>query len=399
MNFQNNAFSGEHTMSTSAVEDPPFETGIAVVQPAKPTSAILISITDATVTELLAESKKVDASSSYEIITKARMDLVRGRTSIEKQKLKLTEESRVYVKSVNDEAKRLTARLAGEEKRLTDIKETIDAEEARAAQEKADRIYEARVLRLADVGGALPESVIRALDEDNWEREMVFQIAAADDRKKEAERAAAAEAERLRIQAEQDEARRVESERLAAERAELERQRLEQQAKIDAANALIEADRQRQQAELDRQRAEQQKLIDAENARQEAVRQEQAEAQARIDAENRRLQAEAAARELAARQEANRIAEAARLEAETAERVRRQNEAAAARLNAEREAAARAEQLKPDVQKLKEFAAVVSKLDIPTLSDGICGHGAHAGVREVLIRAAGEIVGIANDLK
>ena len=182
-------------------------------------------------------------------------------------------------------------------------------------------------------------------DKKYWENKAKAEAEArlAEQRRVEAERIAAEQAEAARLKAEEDarlaEQRRLEAERIAAEQAEIARLKAEEEARI-AEQKRIEAERiAAEKAEAARLKAEEeariaeQKRIEAERIaaeKAEAARLK-AEEEARI-AEQKRLEAERIAAEKA---------EAARLKAEEDARLAEQRRLEAERIAAEQAEAAR----------------------------------------------------------
>lgn len=151
----------------------------------------------------------------------------------------------------------------------------------------------------------------------------------------------------------------------------------EERAKREAEEARIRAE---QEAKAAAMRAEQERL-DAERKALEAER-------AQIEAEKRRIAEEAAARQRAIDTE-----ERKRREAEEAER-RKVAEAEEERRRKAEARRIRAEQFRPDREKLTRFADAVESLEVPQL-----GEGRAEIVRSVLRDAAGNIRKLAATLE
>lgn len=178
-----------------------------------------------------------------------------------------------------------------------------------------------------------------------------------------------AEAEAAARKAEQDaiaEANRIETERLAKERAEFLAEQAK--AKAEADRVVFEAKqeqlrisilRKAEDAERQRERAEMERMVAAEKAKLEAERKAHEEAQQAFQtmrenaerAESDRL-AKIAADEASAKQEAERK-ERERIDAENAERER---------VERERIAAENAERLRPDAEKIRKYARAIHKV-------------------------------------
>lgn len=279
------------------------------------TQAVVYSVTDAMIAAAreACEGLSADTPQGYEAVRLAIGNLRDKRVAVEKRRVELKADALAYGRKVDSEAKRLTTLLEAIEDPLTAKKKAVDDEKARVKAE-------AEAAKLAAL-----EAEIRA----NTERI-------------EAERKAARDAEEARIAIEraaleQERAKLADERRLADERAAAER------AKADEAQR-VERERQRQEAErlrVEREVLEAERRAVAE-AREKAERAE-FERQARLKAEH---EAKAKAeRDRVAAEEA-RVAEAERLAA------------AAARLDA----------LRPDVEKVATFAAMIRAIEAPTVS-------------------------------
>lgn len=258
-----------------------------------------------------------DTPANYEQGRKAIAILRETRVAIEARRKELKQESLEYGRRVDSVAKELTSLIEEIEEPLKDKKKIVDDEKARI---KAEKEAEER----------------RQLEEQlRLERE-------AEEARLRAER----EAEEARLRA----IREAEEARLAEERARLEAERAELQRQRDAAELAARAERERIEA--------------AENAERERMARERAE----LEAERRAL---SEARERAEREEFERLARI-RAEEEAKERAERERVAAEeARLaEAERQAAhqRRVEALKPDTEKLHEFAKRIRALEAPELA-------------------------------
>lgn len=290
----------------------------------------------------------------FEVVHKARMDVKNRRVAVEKKRKELKAEALKYGQTVDSEAKRLTAMLEPIEAHLEAQEDAVKAEKERIKQEeeaKKRAIVEARVNALVALGETPNPLVVAALTEEAYQH--ALQLAAV----AKAERERLAEIERVRLAAEA-EARRIEAEKLAAERAELDRIRREQ----EAAAAKLKADQ-------DKVAAEQRAVAEREAAQRREVEIQQARAEAaeksRIETENR-LVAEAARKQ----QEAE--AKAAREAKEAAEKAAREKAAEEARIAREKQEAEAAEQARlmgererPYRDKILGLAATVESLPVP----------------------------------
>jgi colicin import membrane protein len=243
----------------------------------------------------------------FKKVHEARMVVKNTRVAVEKKRKELKADALAYGQAVDAEARRLTKLLEPIETHLQAEEDAVEAEKERLRkiEEDAKRAaLQKRLDALAAYGVTPNPLAIVDLTEERFQEQLEAAKVAA------AERERLAEIERKRL-ADEAEARRIEGEKLAAERAELDRQRREQ----DAERQKIEAER---------------RAVELEKAKQEAAE------KARIDTE-RRLAEQSAREKAAAAAEAQRLAdkakadEAARLKAE-AERPQREKIEAVAEL-------------------------------------------------------------------
>lgn len=257
-----------------------------------------------------------DTPKGYEEVRLAIAEVRDARVAVEKRRVELKADALAYGRLVDSKAKELTAMLLEIEEPLKAKKQAVDDEKARIRAEA------------------------------------------------EAAKRAAIEAEIATRRAEEEEkarlVREAEERRLAEVRAALEAER----AKLAEAQAALEAAR---KAEEDRREAERK----AEEERLAAIRRAEEERLAvERRAEEERQRAERAALE------AERKAVAAAREAQERAEFERQ-----AKLRAEREAAEKAERAKreateaearrPDVEKVRTFAAQLREIAMPTVNDAV----------------------------
>lgn len=252
----------------------------------------------------------INDKAGFDKVHKARMTVRNYRVQVEKTRKELKADALEYGRTVDAEAKRLTAALEAIEQPLCEQENAVLAEKERikkAAEEAKAAIVKARVDALV-AAGAMPNPVaVAAYTEES------FQAALKTATEAKAERERLAEVERLRLAAEAEE-RRKEGERLAAERAELDKVRREQEAEA----ARLKAERDKVEAEA----AAQRRAVELEAAKKEAAEKARIETERRLAEEQARKEREAA--ELAARQKAEAEAtEAARLEEEAAKPQRK----------------------------------------------------------------------------
>lgn len=285
--------------------------------------------------------------SGMKAVREARLELRRIRTAIETRRKELKAGSLEYGRRVDEVAKELTSLVEPTETLLDEREKSVERELKRQAAERLQKRVDALRAVEADVPVAYLEgisdeefqNILTLKTSEYQERRRLAKIAAKEAEKKAAEEAEARRVEQERIAAE----KKAEAERLAAERKQLE----EQQEKF-----------RREQAERQRILEEQQAKIDAENARLDAERRllerEAREKREREESEQRRLEAEEQARKA------------------EADRVERERVLAAEREAAEKAEAERLERLRPDRDKILSLAIAIEKYELPILSDE-CG--------------------------
>ena len=221
-------------------------------------------------------------------VHEARMDVKAKRVNVEKVRVELKAEALEWGRTVDAEAKRITAllepieaHLAEQENAVAEHRARLKAEAEAVATAKRKAKLDQRMARLAEIGYHAQPSVVESLSDADFELTWEAQRSAA--RKAELERAQAAEAaeaarkqearqqeatqaaqaaERARLKAERDELERVKREAAAA--AEQERKRLEaERAELEASRKCLEAE----QRAAQRKRYEEAALIEAEEAR------------------------------------------------------------------------------------------------------------------------------------
>ena len=335
--------------------------------------AIVLSVTDETIASMASRMMALKVNGiadkkGYELVDTARKECVKARTGIDKVHKELKAESLKYCQELDAEKRRLTGKVEAIENHLKSELEAVEREQARIQKEKDDAIYTERVAKLASHDCTIIEHALRTMTQSQFDEAFTKAVADAVARKEAERKAAAEEAERQRIAAEQAEANRKESLRLAAERAEFERQRAEQ-----------EAERKRLQ-EIEDQR------LTKERAELEVQRQEQARQAAELKAEQDRLARAESERLRAAEQEriAAEAAERARMETEA--RLKREAEVAERERIAKETADKRVLELRPAKQKLNLFAHSLIELEIPNISDLV-----NSQVQAVLNQAAESI--------
>ncbi len=249
----------------------------------------------------------------YAVVHRGRMDIRTRRVSIEKLRKELKADALTYGRTVDSEAKRLTALLEPIETHLLAEEKAVDEEKKRIREER----------RLKE------EAIIKA--------------------KQDAEAAEAkriADAEAARVKAEQD--------------AENERLRIGQE-KLEAAQKVL---REAQAAEEAKQRKAQEKLDAERLAHDQKMK---ADRQA-IEEETTRLAGIEAKRVQAKELEEARAEAAEQAKRETEARIAREKEEAEAKTKAEEAARLRTEALRPDKEKLNQVANLVASIATPTVT-------------------------------
>ena len=294
------------------------------------TGVVKYDITDAAIAEMESIYMELtitdlDDKEQFDAVHSARMTVKGKRVEVEKRRKELKADALAYGKVVDAEAKRITGKLEPieghlerEEEKVTNEQKRIKAEADRKEKEKIDM----RIAGLAEFGQHLPYLPF-------------FEVAGWDDAKYDEvllEAKEKHEAEKKRL-AEEEAARKTEIDRL-------ERVRLEQA--VESAR-LAEAQKKIDDAK-DRLESEKKALEDAKKAEQERKDREIFEVQAK---ENARIAAEGAAAEKA------------------------QREAREAKEKADKEAAekARQEALKPDKEKLGNWALGLVAIISPDVKD------------------------------
>lgn len=326
------------------------------------------SLTDAAITQMEKEYmpltvKGIDDKDGYKAVRDARLLVKNHRVEVEKTRKALKADSLAFGRAVDDEAKRITAKLEPIETHLTKQEDVIrlelerrKAEEERLRQEKIrGRIRRLVALNLIKYTGTgyefgdfeIHDEHIATLSDEDFESTYENFSRAV-----QKEKTRLAEEEKSR----QEERERMEAERKRLEAIELEQQKREatlraEQNKMDAEKKAIAEAKEREEAEKKRQ-------VELEQARKEAAE------KARIEAEER------------AKKEASEKAEAERQ----------------AKLEAERQ-----EALKPDKEKLIIFARAIECLEFPALKNKKAGavvaeaRNKLSAVSEYLRKAATEL--------
>lgn len=321
---------------TTTIEAPAHQTELTPVK---------YSITDAAIAILREDYLQltisgVEDKAGFDVVHKARMVVRKKRGEVEKTRKALKFEVLRYGRTVDGEAKRITAllepiesHLLAEETKVTDEQNRIkrEAEEARQAA------LEDRLNELTDVGCMLSPLVVEKMTDEEFTERLKAETE-THEKSLAAERIEEEERERQRI--EEEERRKAEEERLRVDRAKLE------------------ADR------------ETQRLADEERSREiEERERQQREEQAKLDAQRAKLKAEEKSRlrQIELEQEKKEAAELARQEER--KKIDREHVEQINLAKAEAKEAARLEALRPDKEKLLAVADAVEGISVPEESE------------------------------
>ena len=247
----------------------------------------------------------------------------------------------------------------------------------RKVAEEAAAKLQARVNALTAVGGAVSLAVLQALTDEQFSAELATATKAHEERKAAEE---AARVERERQEAEARKQREAEDARIAAERAKLEAERRQQEELARVEREKLEAERRKQEEALAEERRKADEAAAAERAKQAEFARKLEEERRKVAEERQRIEREEFERQAKAKaeQEARE-----KLEAERKEQVR---------IEAERKAEeARREAMKPDIQKLRDYAAALESVPIPQVAD--------AEAREMLLDHVTEVKRVAGQLE
>ena len=318
-------------------------------------------VQDAAIAEMSADYMPLtinglDDTEGFKAVHAARMVVRTTRVDVEKKRKELKADALKFGRTVDSEAKRITALLApieehlqSEEDRFLKEKERIKTEAARIEQDRLDAIKAEEEARL------------------------------------QAER----DAEAAKIKAEQDaenERLRVEREKLEAERLAMDAARKEMAEKARIAEEKLDAERQAYEAE-------QKRLADIEQQKLDTQRKAMEAEQEKIRAEKQRIadiEAERVRKEDMEKAKAE-AAEEAKREAE--ERIAREAEEAKAKAEAERQlmeaARLREEALRPDKEKLLAVARAIAAIVVPDVSADAVGTASEIKhiIRSAAVRA------------
>lgn len=399
---------------------------------------------------LMLRVNDVNDKAGLERCQKEQSNLTRMTSTIEKQRQAMKRESIDYGRQVDTVAKELSGPLEKAKAHLQEQRSIVQREQERVAKERQDNrdaVVRGRLAELAECGCIVSWADVLAMTDAKYGD--VLENARADKKARDDEAAAAA-AEQYRI----NEENRIESARIAKERAEMERERAEAETRSKRGIARLESLAQLGHAHtmtvdqladaapnhweevISNARLIKQRSDDADakvRAALETQRQEQAAAQAKIDAEKRQLRDELCQKRLDTVMEigipfghlinattcgdgktvgdmpqsqfdeivVELRAEKAELEAELAKELAAEQERKAADEQAKAAAAEaelkRLEALRPDHEKLLAVAAWLQSYKFPTFST-IQGIGAAQRVDELIDECAISIRELANEL-
>ena len=283
---------------------------------------------------------EITDTASYKEVTSAIAEVRTLRITVEKKRVELKRDALEYGRKVDSEAKRITAMLSPIENELIGKKQVEDNRKEAVRQEKI-RIEEERV-------GSIKQKIFlirrRAVGIINLDTDKLSDLAM--------------ELDEIEI----DEKKYAE---FAAEA---------QQAKADAIDSVMAAFdiRQKFDAEEAARKAENERLAKV-RQEQEAEAKRLADIQAKLDAEQNKFEAEKKAEQDRKDREALevRLKEEARVNAERKAKEKAQREEAerAAREKAEAEEKARVEALRPDKEKLNDWANELLDIIAPEVTD------------------------------
>jgi colicin import membrane protein len=313
-----------------------------------------------------------DDKKGFEAVYAARQDVKKRRIKVEHMRKELRANALEFGRKVDGAAKKLEglltpieAHLESQEAEYNAAKEAI---KRKAAEEAAAKL-QARVNALTAVGGAVSLAVLQALTDEQFAAELATATKAHEERKAAEE---VARIERERQEAEARKQREAEEARIAAERAKLEAERKVQKELARVEREKLEAERRKQEEALAEERRKADEAAAAERAKQAEFARKLEEERRKIAEERQRIEREEFERQAKARaeQEAR-----DKLEAE-----RRQQERKDAEAKAEE---ARREAMKPDLQRLRDYAAALEAVPIPNVSDD--------SVYQIVLNMAGEV--------
>lgn len=296
----------------------------------------------------------IDDKVGLAAVHKARIECRDIRTGIETSREALKKDALEYGRKVDAFAKTLTDNIKEAETYLKGQEDAIENEKLRVKQLAEDQLYESRKLKVIEAGGDPIERRILIKYRDDEFTGLLISIATTVRLRKDREQE---EEQRRILEKEIADANLRESQRLQQERQELARLRKEEDNRLAV-----------QRAEIKRQ----QDLIDAENKR---IADERAEAI--------RLEQLEVAKKQAAADAVIREQERIELERKSAEVIRLAEEAALKR----------AEELKPERQKIEALAQQLAFTDLPAVSAEVLER-----VRRIIGTASTQIMAIAKSL-
>ena len=323
------------------------------------TGVVKYDVTDAAIAKMESQYMgltilDIEDKEQFDAVHAGRMVIKNHRVAVEKKRKGLKADALEWGRKVDSEAKRIFGKLEPiEDHLMAEENKVLEAEKRR--KEESDRIerklIQGRVDSLMEYDLSLPFMEVATMSEEEYLNELI-----------EAEKTW--KAKQARIAAEQK-AREEENKRLAEERAELERLQKEQaeaQTKIDAATRLIEADR-------------------------KALEDEKRKEQERKDREAFEKQAAEKARKKAEDDQKERYEREAK---ENLERAAREIREAKEREEVEAAEKERLEKLRPDKEKLTDWANSLYEMTAPEVSDG--------NAKQIAENTLNEIYRVAEDL-
>jgi hypothetical protein len=273
-----------------------------------------------------------DDKEGYKKVREARIELKNERVAVENDAYELRENAIKFQKSVIAREKELVAIISTTEKNLqeeeTKYTKALEAIRVEKERNERDRIQN-RIKALAKFKYALDLYEVSTMPDDKF-NELITQVEIDFNTEQERIAAEKAEEERLRV----EEYERLRSERIALEKEKAEQLAREKELRLQEIDRAEKARQENEKIAAERRRFEEEKRQHAEAIRQEQVKKEAAE-RAKIEEEEK------------AKREAKELANA---------------------LERDKREAIRQEALKPDKEKLFQYAKTLMAVPLPELT-------------------------------
>jgi hypothetical protein len=205
-------------------------TELAVLEkPEAKLAEIRFSVTETTIKETIAKFvdlkiNGIDDEEGFAKVKRARLDCVKARTTIDKERLAAGAEFREQIKKVDASAKNLLSMLEPTECRLKNLEDGVEKERQKIAEQKLDVRHRIRQNKIKEAGGAHTRDSVRMWTDEAFESYLVECAEFNRQRKeREAEEAKIADANRLK----QEELKKAEA-ALAERKRKLDEQAVEQ---------------------------------------------------------------------------------------------------------------------------------------------------------------------------